>query len=853
MVGRTISHYDLLERVGSGGMGAVYRARDTRLGREVALKFLPWSTADAAEARDRFTSEARAASIIDHPNICTVYDIGEAEAGGLFIAMGFCRGRTLQDRLEQGIAVTDAVDLARQIASGLAAAHAVGVIHRDVKPGNVMVDDDLRVKIVDFGIAKLADSRLTSDGSSLGTTAYMAPEQIRAEDVDARTDVWGFGVLLFQMLTGRLPFDAPYEQAVGYRILHESPDDLGLALPDQLVELEDIVRGCLEKDPRRRPGSMQEIADALGKLQREPAGGTISDRPRTHWSRIRPFQSRQGRLMSVGLAILLVVGVSSLLIGSSPALPSEKSLAVLPLSIIGAEADDQLLADGLTVTLSNQLAQLASHTGESFWVVPQTEVRSLRVDGPSSARRLLGATLAVEGNIVRNEDGIRLTMSLIDTGSLKTLRALDFSLPGGQIDRLQNEVARRVAEMMEVELQPESRLALETGRTLDPEAYDLYLRGMAHLERYELKENLEAADDHFSRAIERDRAFGSAFSARGEARWRLYEMTKDEIFVSLATRDLQQALAIEPRLAHAHVTLARVYAGTDRLDEALEEIETAIALEPGNVDALLVLARLRDRSGLVDEAEMAYLEAIARRPAYWAAYNQLGAFYNRRGRFEDAATQFNRVVLLTPDNVRGHSNLGAIYFQLGRFDEAAASFEASVALEPTYAGLSNLASLYFHVGNMERSAATYERALEIEDGDYRAWLFLSIAKTQLGREQEAERAESEAIRRARRQIQLNPGDQRAKADLAHLLVDRDQSRARELVDDLVRGPVGDVDVTFRIAEVYEQLGERPLALEWTCNALRAGYRLANIEQHATLEALRVDPRFQRVSECAQPE
>jgi len=852
MEGTRLSHYEVLERLGSGGMGTVYRARDTRLDREVALKVLTGSAGHAEHVRERFTVEARAASKIDHPNVCAVYDIGEKADGNLFISMGLCRGETLESRLRKGpLSIEDAIVIARQVAGGLTAAHAEGVIHRDVKPSNIIIDDARRVKIVDFGIAKLADSQLTRDGASLGTTAYMAPEQIRAEEVDARADIWGFGVMLFQMLSARRPFEAPYEQAQGYRILHEDPDPLEIDLREPFAVLAEIIEACLQKNPEQRPQSMASIAEALDRLARD-----VDHKHPASFTAVRPGllgglrKSQSGLMASMGIGAVLIFLVAGILIGGSPPLPLEKYLVVLPLSTVGDVPDDQLLADGLTVTLSNKLAQLTSFTNETFWVVPQTEVRSLGVDAPSSARRLLGATLAVEGNLIREATGIRLTMSLIDTGTLKTLRALDFSIPYDQMDRLQNEAASRVAGMMSIELRPDSRGALEAGRTQDPEAYDLYLRGLAYLERYELKENLEAAVDLFRRATALDQSFGAAFAAKGDASWRLYEHTKDELYVSLAVRYLEQALAIDPRLGEARVTLARVYSGTDRLDEARAEIEHAIALEPASVEALLVLARLHDRAGRIDEAEHTYREAIEMRPSYWAAYNQFGAFLNRRGRYEEALTQFNRVVLLTPDNVRGHSNLGATYFQLDRLEEAAASFETSLELEPTYVGYSNLASLYYFIEEMEKAAATYQSALEIEDGDYRLWLYLSSAFERLHQEDEAGRAHAEAIHRAKRQIQLNPGDQRTIVDLASMFSTDEPDRARTLLDELSRQHIEEVEVQFIIGEVYEALGEQQKAIEWICRSLKAGYSRSQLEMRRGLASVQDDPAFHRAPECA---
>jgi eukaryotic-like serine/threonine-protein kinase len=849
MVAQSVSHYEILEPIGEGGMGVVYRARDTRLDRDVALKFLRVGPDPSGTAKARFAAEARAASMLDHPSICPVYDIGEAPDGSQFIAMAYCSGRTLEQRLrEEGVTVEEAVSISQQVADGLAAAHANGIIHRDVKPGNVIVADDGRARIVDFGVAKLADAGITQAGMMVGTVAYMAPEQIHGADSDARTDVWSFGVLLYQMLTRRLPFTASYDQAMAYRILHEDPDPLEVDLPKEYRELEELIADCLEKDPDLRPASMEEVAARLEF--RDPAG----TRPFRLALPRRMARRAPGIYRTIGVAafsLVLVLGLSFWFITQPGVLPAEKGVVVLPITALGGTHEDQLLADGLTAQLTNKLAQLVPYTEGAFWVTPHSVVLDRDVHSPSAARRTLDASLVVEGTLVRTPTRLRLSFNLIDTRTLRTIDADDVVLAPHEIDRLQEEAARRVVAMMQVQLAPASDAALTAGRTSDPQAYEYFLRGLAFLERFDRGENLSAAMELLEQAIERDPLYASAIAVLGRAKWELYESTQDELYLSLAQRDLEHALSIDPNLTRARVMIARVYSETGRVTDALSEIERIIAQQPGNGDAYRVYGHALEKAGRPEEAEGAFRRAISLQPSDWAGYNDLSRFFYRRGRYEDSAAQAMEVIRITPDNARGYSNLGAAYWALGRRDDARANLERSIEIAPTARAFSNLATFHYHTGDMERAAENYREALNLQDSNYEFWRNLAATYRELGRRDEQHTAHQEAIRRAERHVQLRPDDHSAMAELAGMYIEvGNENRGRALLRTLSTRQIMNVNVLYSVAESHELLGERREALDWLCRAAGAGYSLPTIEQAPALASLRTDPAYSRIPECA---
>jgi len=503
MVGKTISHYKILEKLGEGGMGVVYKAEDIKLRRTVALKFLPPELTRDPEAKERFIHEAQAAAVLDHPNICTVYEIEEAE-GQTFIAMACIEGQNLKDKIESGpvgangrspLPIDEALDIAIQVAEGLQAAHEKGIIHRDIKSANIMVTEKGQAKIMDFGLAKLAGQvRITKTGTTLGTVAYMSPEQARGETVDSRMDIWSLGVVLCEMFTGQLPFKSEYDQAVVYSILNEEPEPMTGMRTGVPMELERIVNRTLAKSPDERYQHVDEILAELKRVKQEIDSG----RPGAH-AEIIPARPSRPRLFPwlVGSVTVMVLGVLLLLVNPSSRyavlkwlgfdlVPIEKHLVVLPFTNVGEVLTSQAFCDGLMETLTSKLTQLEQFHG-SLWIVPASKVRERGVASVGEARRAFGVTLAVTGSVQRLDDKVRMTLNLVDAETERQLRSLVIDDSLAKVSALQDSTAIELAEMLEVQLQPEEYRFLTAGGTTVPEAYDLYLQSRGYLQRYETK------------------------------------------------------------------------------------------------------------------------------------------------------------------------------------------------------------------------------------------------------------------------------------------------------------------------------------------------------------------------------
>lgn len=834
--------YRLVGELGRGAMGVVHRALDTRLDRYVAVKVLSPHLATDAKARARLLAEAYAVAAVDHPNLCTIYEAGETDDGRLFLAMACYDGETLAARLERGpLSPADAVRIATDVARGLGAAHRRGIVHRDVKPSNVLLTDDGLAKLLDFGIARSAGTDLTKTGDTLGTAAYMSPEQLRGH-VDPRTDLWALGVVLFEMLAGRRPFAADYEAALFYAIVHEPPPSLSALRPDAPPALAGVVERCLEKDPEERFQSAEEVEAALEQGQ-----------PTTRTRPAPPAPSKRRVLIVAVLALVGVLIPASFegvrtaglgWLGMGP-VPDEKRIAVIPFSVAGSDENAEAFSAGLTEVLASTLTQIERFGGK-LWVVPTSEVRGRDVTSAEEARKAFGVNLVVTGSVQREAGRVRATLNLIDAETLLQLRSRVTNVHVTELNALQDELVGILEAMLDLELGEEPRRVIAATSTPVPGAYDYYLQGLGYLQRYESTESLDNAISLFERALEEDPEYALAHAGLGEAYWRQFEGTQDERWVPDAVEHIGHALSLEPQLPPALVTLGLIYVGTGRAEEAVAEFERALAADPTSAPALRGLARAHAALGNTDEAEAIYRRAIELRPDYWGGYNDLGVFYTRIGLFNESVGPFRRVTELTPDNARGYSNLGGVYFYLGRLEEAAAMFEQSLMEEPSYGAYSNLGTLYYYGGRYTDAARMYEAALAMNDQDPSVWGNLASAyywsPAERGRADETYRT---AVRRMEEQAAaLGPMDPMTRAILAGYHVQLgDEAEARALIAEALAEAPEDNGVAFQAAFVFERLGEREEALQWLHRTIELGYPHYVLEGEPGLRDLRADPRF----------
>jgi len=838
-------------------MGAVYLAEDLNLGRQVAIKFLSPERAADPEFRKRFVHEAKAQAMLSHSNITTFHEVGE-EKDTAFLVMEYVEGQSLSELAKQEkLSLSEILDITIQAGEGLQAAHEKGLIHRDIKPANILLNSKRVVKITDFGLAKWEGATtLTQSGAQVGTACYMSPEQVKGAKVDQRSDIFSFGVVLYELLCAKRPFEGDSKQAIFYELLYTEPHPLARYSSKVPQGLQEIVSKCLAKKPEERYQSSADLVADLKRIKREVTSGeTAFGLPGDG----RLFFRRTLRKILLPLAVVpLILMVLFLLPWSRNSIkrllgigtiPSKKNLAVLPFTNVGGDPTNQPFCDGLGEALNNKLSQL-ERFHRSLRVVPVSDARKYKVYGAEEARKIFGVTLAVSGNVQATGNRVRLTINLIDTKTLWQLRSSIGDYQMANFASLEDQTVRKIATMLEIELPPQALLELGRGSSSVSSAYVFYLRGRGYLQQYEKPENLDLAIGLFERALKEDPLYGLAYAGFGEAYWRKYEATKNRQWIQLAVNNCTQAVQLNEHQSPAHITLGVIHTGSGRYQKAVGEFQKALEYDSLNVEAYRGLAGAYEALGETDKAEATYQRAIKLRPSYPIGYSYLGAFYFHHGRYDEGVAQFLRVVELTPENIKGYNNLGAVYIKLGRWLEARGMFERSLKIQPNYAAYSNLGTLYFfQVAGYADAARMYLKALELDSSDYRVRGNLASAYYWApGERAKAHTVYQHAARLAEKQRKVNPRDAVVLSDLANFYgMMGEFDKALPLLDQSLALAPGDVEVMARASETYEQLGQRKKALEWIGKALNKGYQLEKVVQSPGLYKLREDPRFQRLT------
>jgi tetratricopeptide (TPR) repeat protein/tRNA A-37 threonylcarbamoyl transferase component Bud32 len=853
--GQTYGHYRLIERIGEGAMGVVYRAHDEVLERDVAIKLLRPGLVRDESTRKRFRQEALTLARLNHPHIETLHGY-EATAEADFLVMEYVPGITLADRLARGpMKLPELLNFGMQLASALEEAHRQGVVHRDLKPGNILITPSEQAKVLDFGLARLlpmgdqTTSRSVADTSSLaGTLPYLSPEQLQGSQPDRRSDIYALGVVLYEMATGRRAHNQPSVGALVEAILHQEPAPVGSLNPEMPPELEAIIRKAMDKDPRLRYQSAREIEVDLQRL----VSGRNLDQvavPRRSLARARWLAvAAVGALMlAVAVALVWVALRRSAPPQSGAAPPRTKVVAVLPFEAIGGKAENQALCRGLTELLTARLAQISKRSGVE--VVPSSEVRSQGVSSAEDARKKLGVTLVVEGswNFTANN---QVTYSLVDAQSRRNLNAAVVNADLRDLAAAEREVVDKLLAMLEVEVRPGDAAEAAAAR---PDAYQYYVRGRGYLQDYANPDNLKSAVALFNTAIEMDPRFALAYAALGEAYWRQFQESKDSASIPKAMQACRKAARLNDRLAPVHVTFGLIYQGTGRYEDAVKEFGRALDLDATSDAAYRGLASSYASLGKGKEAEDAYRRAIEMRKGYWGGYSALGGFYYNAQRYDDAAAQFRRAIELAPENVRGYTNLGAVYYSQGKNQQAQELFEKSLTIQPNYRAYSNLGTLYFFQGRYGDAARRFEKALQLNDKDSRMWRYVAASYYWApGERDKADAAYQHAAEMLEKELKINPRDSKVMLALAdcYSILAR-PARAVELVHRALAIAPSDAENMFRAAEVYEQSGDRASALDWLGKSIRAGYPMTEIDHDPTLLQLRTDPQYEALAQAAQ--
>ena len=801
LAGTTISHYRVLDKLGGGGMGVVYKAEDTRLDRFVALKFLPDEVARDPQALSRFRREAKAASALNHPNICTIYDIGE-QGEHAFIAMEFLEGMTLRERIAgKPLDLDTALSLGIEIADALETAHSADIIHRDIKPANVFITKRGHAKILDFGLAKvvtsarigegaagdatISEEHLTSPGTALGTVAYMSPEQVRGKELDARTDVFSVGVVLYEMVTGVLPFRGESAAVIFESVLNRTPVRLN---PDVPLELERVISKSLEKDRDLRYQSAAELKADLKRLKRDSESQRL-EISQTGWrSRLRRY--RRTLLWATPALLTAVLVASGLRIYDSlrsqgnrlVPKPSLETIAVLPFHDISESTSDSW-GIGITDAIISRLTSL-----RNLAVRPTTSVLKYakEMPDPVEAARALGVASVLEGTYQRSSGVIRVTVQLIEGNTGNTKWSQRYDLRSVDILSFEDEIATKVVGGLKVEISPTEQKSIQQLATTNVDAYNDYLQGRFYLNQYFIDSSLESIEN--------------------------------------GKRVLQHAVSLDPNFADAYAVLAELYAyqGANFIADAAANVkraeiaaQNALRIDPQSAEGLIALAAASGEGGQEAEGIRAARRAVALAPNNEVAWEMLGYSYYYAGLNELAEQAYRRFVDLNPTAPHNHWMHARMLLYNGKASEAEQEMRPVVAKNPDqFKAVAWLGGFLYYQGRFEEAQPYLDRAVQLgrnSDDD--------VAR-ELAGFLYASRQEREKI--DRRLFQYRPEQ------------------------------ITDGDVAYFLGGIYALLGEKGPALDWLKRTVALGdVNYPWFARDRNYESLRADPQYQAIMEIVR--
>jgi non-specific serine/threonine protein kinase len=675
MIGQTISHYKILEKLGEGGMGVVYKAQDTKLDRFVALKFLPFDQSHSVDDKARFIREAKSASALDHPNICTIYEIDEAPDGHLFIAMAAYEGETLHARIAPKgkahatpLPIRDVLTIALQIAEGLQVAHNKGIVHRDIKSSNIIVTASGQVKIMDFGLAwTTTGTRLTKAGVAVGTVPFMSPEQARGEAVDHRSDIWSLGVVIYEMTSGILPFKSQYNEAVIYSILNEHPQPLTSVRSDVPMDLERIVTKTIQKNPGERYQSLRDMIVDLKKMMQNFDLGAAQTLPTV------PLKSTRSRITiySITAVLILIAGLLfAIVFRRDPTPTSEQSIAVLPFQNFSRIKEDDYFIDGMTESIITDLGKFGGLLVIGRQTVNKYKGKTVDFE---QLRNDLNVRYVVEGSIRRTGNALRVSAQLTDLSKGVQLWADRFDRRISDLFAVEDEISVGIMTALRGTLTPREEQQLTVQPTRNLEAYDFYLRGRYY---YHKRSNADydKAIPLLEKAVTLDPTFALAYATLGSActQKSFYDEPRQKQFEEKAYVAIEKALSIDPNLAEAYIAKGNLLWTPGKRflhEEAIAAFRHAIELKENSDEAHEWLGFVYMHLGLFDMAMGEYRKALTINPGAPFATGRVGMTYLYDGKYQEALSWLRKIPEdFNPETIGMQTAIALFY--LGKMNEA---------------------------------------------------------------------------------------------------------------------------------------------------------------------------------------
>ncbi len=873
MIGTELGHYQILERIGHGGMGEVYKARDSALGRFAAIKVIQSERLGDPERRRRFAQEARTASSLNHPNIVTIYEISK-ERGVDFIAMEYVEGKTLDSLIpDSGMRIGLLLKVAIQVAEGLARAHAAGIIHRDLKPTNIMVTGEGHAKVLDFGLAKLvekqenssadtaertSDRTLTGERVIVGTAAYMSPEQAECQPLDGRSDIFSFGAVLYEMATGKRAFRGSSPSSILAAVIKEDPIPAGRLAADLPLGLQRLIERCLRKDPARRAQHMDDV-----KVQLEDVVQELDTAKLVPEQENEEGKKRRRKRGILGLAAALVLA-AAIILNVFPAvrsrltkwilpnpLPELRCVAVLPLAVPGSDHREAAFSQGLAESLALRLSTLFPR--DSCYVVPARLLKDRRITSVAELAEETGANLALTGELSRSGSDYLATLRLVDERDGRTVAEELVLEPIERSIDLQFSLTTAAVELLGGTLTPpEIRLMSSFGTKSHP-AYYLYLRGSGYMGTANGPASLQLAAEDFREALALDAGFADAKVGLGYALMaQASESAESQGLLNKAQALCEQAAAANPEMVPAELCLGDVQIRKNQLRQAIPHYEKALYLDHFNAAAVSGLCDTYSSLGEAARSETTVRQAISRQPGFWQWHSWLGVDLFLASRYHEAIEELEKATELAPRYYRAFFSLGAAYCETGNWERAAEALKQSIEIHPDAAAFTNLGTACFFQGKLHDAVEHFKTAIVYQEkeepltftyygnlGEALYWAPGSREHAYPHLKKAVEMGEAELSSAGRHATRLG------RLALYCTLIGNTE-KAREYMGQALEIEPGNAENLLKAAVIEQQAGASSRALAFLADALVKGLNREKVRRHPAFSSLRDDPEFREM-------
>lgn len=861
-----IPDYQIHGLIKEGGMGQVYKAWNISLERFEAIKFIAPRLLASAEIRELFHREAIAVASLDHENIATLYRCGET-GGNPYLAFQYCDEGSLSNRMQgRQIPPAELYGYAVALAAGLNHAHRHGIVHCDIKPANVLFHEG-KLKLIDFGLAKYREEPLGNHlARGAGTPDYISPDQIRGEPPDVRSDIYSFGVILYEMAAGRRPFESANLHDLLRQVCRDQPAPLAELRPDLDAAFTRLVHRALAKVPGARPQAMSEVLTVLHECCEKPAAAP-PDRTPTPPGTPRPpeqmttvvsdlgapvptppkFWKKLAPLLAALLFAILLMNPSALdwLRNWAGAAPLGKPLiAILPFESVSRDGAAVEFCAALDSRLAGELVQSVK-SRELFAVSPSSEVRSFNIRSVAAARNRLKADFVFGGTVIKSESGYEILLALSDASRQQQIKAETIRIDRQSLDRFDWTLRDAALRMLPPSTRAASLVVASAQPFSNPAAYELAVRAQGLLRQYTGPGPVDTAVELLTQAVRLDPASAEAHAWLAEARVQKWQHTRDKSQVDLAEESCSRALALNPRLAAVHFAAARTAQAHGDYEKAATEFNAAIAMNPTDPETYRFLARVYSELRRPSDAEAAYRKAIELNPGSWTAYSSLGVYYTRQEKWDAALREFTKARDLYPEVSTVHVNLGSAYYKLDRLEDAAMAYQTALERQPDAVAYSSLASVRFYQRRYPDAVSLFERAVALNPVYASTWGYLGEALAQVsGGSARSNQAFRRAVDLLEADLKVNPKSATTWSRLALAKVFLgDAAGSMTANSQALKLAPDDASVLYRAARIEARLGATKRAADLLLAALDKGYPTGEARREPGLEVVRRDPRL----------